>query len=305
MASDPAARTQLFVDELGIEPWYFTVHGGTKFVYLNSMYGERVAALEGATLTLLIPDAHIEPMGLGTYLREMISGIPVVVRLDAVDSSHTELQALFTTGSFVGDGGDGADGAPAYIKPVDQGPCVASTFALDGPCFSSSPVTLEIDLGKVLGFPLPLGWRIRAELKDLTLSGVLTDSGAVQQGVALTILDFNLGARDIEAIIIQEYCAGKLEGCVPGDDGMPACPDAPGEEFFGQIPEQCDFRIVGIGLRIVFHIFESVTDLAVTLDANFGTYPAFESEAATPGGIAPDLFAPAPEGTCPADGDNP
>ena len=254
------------------------------------------AGLEGLPLALRVPDAHIQPMGLGTYLRELIGEVPLVVRLGTLDGSQAEIAALFTVGVSVG---DGADGAPPYIKPITDGPCVASLLALDGPCFTSSPVTLEIDLGRILGFPLPPGWRIRAELRDLVLSGVLTDSGLVEQGVLEATLDFTLGARDLEAIITQEYCKGTEAGCVPGAAGMPACPEEPGPEFFAQIPVACDVSVLGIGLRLVFRIFESVPDLAVALDANFQVWPASVLEEPAPGGIAPALFAPIPEGTCP------
>ncbi len=430
IAPDPEARTQLFEDELGIEPWTYTEHGGTRFVYLNSMYDPRVAsslglngamgaaqlqwldevlsdgvaavlfmhhppgivledgeeslgtvisdhadtvlaifvghihvwgrdvfegvpvylteagydgdgvhhvrvdaaagtveilnedeidygetekvpcdpardpiltdpaALEGTPLVLLLPDAHVQPMGLGTYLREVISQVPLVIRLGATDGTQTEITALVTAGARVG---DAADGAPAYIKPVADGPCVATFLALDGPCFSTAPVSLEIDISKLLGVPLPPGWRLRATLVDLSLSGVLTDAGFVEQGVLEATLDFTLGGQDLEGIIVHEYCKGTLEGCVPGEGDMPVCPAEPGPELFAELPVECDVKLLGIGLRTIFGIFESVPDLAVALDANFHVWPADVLEEPAPGSIAPDLFAPAPEGTCPAD----
>jgi len=254
------------------------------------------APLEGLPLVLQLPDAQIQPMGLGTYLREVISEIPLVVRLGA--SAGDELAALVTVGKR---SGDGADGAPAYIKHLADGPCAATFLTLDGPCFSTAPVALEIEIGGLLGFPLPPGWQLRAGLTDLTLTGVLDDDGLVAQGVLATTLDFEPGARDVEAILVQEYCKGSLAGCVPGDGDMPACPDDPGPEFFGEIPLVCDVNILGFGLRFLFDIFESVPDLKVSLDANFTVWPAEILEEPTPGAIAPDLFSMAPEGTCPAD----
>ncbi|MFH1531843.1 MAG: metallophosphoesterase [Pseudomonadota bacterium] len=425
---DPEARTQLFKDELGIDPWHFTEHGGMRFVYLNGMIGPKAApslglngslgqdqlawldallddgvpsvlfvhqppssildeggtdlatvvrdhaesvlaifvghihvwgrdsfegvpvyltsagyggedfhhvrvdpaagtveilnadgidygeteivpcdpardpvlmdpaALEGVPLVLQVPDAHIQPMGLGTYLREVISEIPLVVRLGATAGS--EVAALITVGKRVGDAGEGA---PAYIKPLVDGPCAATVLALDGPCFSTAPVDLEIEIGGLLGFPLPPGWRLRAALRELTLTGVLHDDGGVDQGVLETILDFEPGARDVEAILVTEYCKGSLAGCLPGEGDMPACPDAPGPEFFSEIPPACDVNILGFGLRFLFDIFESVPDLEVSLSANFTVWPAAVLEEPGPGGVSPALFTPAPEGTCPAD----
>lgn len=254
------------------------------------------AALEGIPLVLKLPDAQIEPMGLGTYLREVIAEIPLVVRLGA--SAGDEIAALVTVGKR---SGDGADGAPAYIKPMKDGPCAATFLALDGPCFSTAPVTMEIEIGGMLGFPLPPGWALHAALVDLTLSGVLTDAGLVEQGLLETILDFEPGARDVEAILVQEYCKGSLAGCVPGEGEMPACPDPAGLDFFAEIPLECDVNILGFGLRFLFDIFESVPDLRVTLDANFTVWPAAVLEEPAAGAVSPELFAIAPEGTCPAD----
>jgi hypothetical protein len=430
MTGDPTGRTSFFQDEVGVEPWYFTEHGGMRFVYLNSMYGERVAdsfglngsmgveqlkwldellaeeiptvlflhhppatvledgeesletvvrehadavlaifvghihvwgrsefegvpvyiteagydgvglhhvrvdgeagtveilnedeldygetvevpcvpedepqltnleSLAGSLLVLQVPDAHISPMGLGSYLRNLVSDIPLVIKLGESAPDGKSVAALVTTGS---NKGDGADGAPAYIQPVLDGPCLATTLALDGACFVTSPVTLAIDLGKVLGFPLPMGWRVRAEFRDLVFSGVLTDAGAVEMGVLRTTLDFNLGAHDVEGIIIQEYCAGKLDNCEPGTAGRPVCPEEPGLDFFQEIPANCDVTIVGIGLRTLFSMFESVEGYAVELDANFETFAAHESATPEPGGLAAELFAPLPEGNCPTE----
>ncbi len=430
MTPDPAARTQLFEDELGVPAWHYTTHGGMRFVYLNGMIGPKAApslglngslgseqlawlddllddgvrsllflhqppssileaegtetslaevvadhadtvlgifvghihvwgrdtyegvpvyltsagygghamhhvrvdpeagtveilnadgidygetehvpcdpardpvltdaaALEGLPLVLEVPDAQIQPMGLGTYLREVIGEIPLVVRLGA--TAGDELAALITVGKR---SGDGADGAPAYIKHLADAPCAATFLTLDGPCFSTTPVALEIEIGGLLGFPLPPGWQLRAGLSDLTLTGVLDDDGLVGQGVLATTLDFEPGARDVEAILVQEYCNNKLAGCTPGEGDMPACPAEPGLEFFGDIPAECDVNILGFGLRFLFDIFESVPDLKVSLDANFTTWPAEIMDEPTPGAVAPDLFSVAPEGTCPAE----
>jgi len=430
MTGDPTGRTEFFDNEVGIEPWYFTEHGGMRFVYLNSMHGERVAdslglngsmgseqlqwldellaegiptvlflhhppgtvledgdvtletvvrehaeevlaifvghihvwgraefegvpvyiteagydgvglhlvrvdggagtveilnedeidygetvevpcvadeepqltdaaGLAGELLVLQVPDAHVSPMGLGSYLRNLISDIPLVVKLGEAGPDGLEMSALITTGTLKG---DGADGAPAYIKPVVDGPCLITNLTLDGACFVTSPVTLAIDLGKVLGFPLPMGWLVRAEFKDLVLSGALTDAGSVELGVLRTTLDFNLGAQDVEGIIIQEYCAGKLDNCEPGSTGKPLCPEEPGLDFFGQIPSTCDVTIVGVGLRTLFSMFESVEGYEVELDANFTTFAAHESVTPEPGGLALGLFAPSPDGNCPAE----
>jgi hypothetical protein len=430
LTKNPAAREALFKSELGLEPWYYTEHGGMRFVYLDSMhgprgaetlglngclgdeqlawldalladgvaavlflhhppgaaleageatlesvikkhagnilavfvghvhvwarsdiggvplyvtaagfggqalhhvrvdpaagtveilneaeidYGETVetpcdpaqelplanpAALEGVVLSAWMPDAHIEPVGLGTYLRELAPKVPLVLRLGQPGEGGKTLFALLVSGRYEG---DAAEGLPPYVAGIEDGECLPVSVGLDGPCFETGPVTLTPDLAQMLGVPLLPGWRLRAELRDLVLTGVLADGGVVDHGVLRATLDLSLGIEDVQGIIVQEYCAGTLEGCQPGAAGMPACPESPGPDFFSEVPEKCDFTLFGAGLRMVFAILESVPGNAVQIDANFSTVLAAESETALPGRVAPGLFAAAPEGTCPAD----
>jgi hypothetical protein len=58
---------------------------------------------------------------------------------------------------------------------------------------------------------------------------------------------------------------------------------------------------VGIGLRTLFSMFESVEGYTVELDANFETFQAHESATQEPGGLAAELFAPMPGGNCPTE----
>ncbi len=423
MTADPLVRTQVFQEAIGLPPWHYTVHGGMKFVHLNSLYGPLAAdslglngslgeeqlawldqvladgvpailflhhppstvleegeltlekliakynenvlavfvghihvwasseisgvpvyitsagfrgedfhhvrvdpiagtveilnldsidygetvevpcepqrdpgltmpeALAGAVLVLQVEDGHIEPMGLGSYLRELVSAIPMAVQLGATGTADS-IPAAITVAKTVG---DGADGIPAHLAPVAEGVCAALEFQLDGPCFTTTAVDLPINLGKVLGFPLPPGWQLRAELQDLVLTGALVDGPAVELGVLRATIDFNLGSEDLKSIIVSEYCAGKISSCSPGQGTMPACPTDPGPEFFDTLPPNCDVSILGIGLRTIFDIFASVPGLAVELDANFDIFPATESSEPTPGTVAPELFV-----TCPS-----
>ncbi len=253
---------------------------------------------EGKVLILDVPDGHIEPMGLGTYLRETMSQIPMAIRLGNPGGDTESIPALITIGKTVG---DGTADAPPYLDQTNQAPCMELDFLLDGPCFTTTPIDLKVNLGPVMGLPLPPGWQLRAEFKDFTLSGEFTPEGNVENGIVMAAIDFNLGAEDLKQIITSQYCAGKMADCTPGDADLPLCPEPLDSNiFFDSIPAQCDVNLLGIGLRSIFSIFASVPGLAVQLDANFTTFAGVESETAEPGAFAPDLFAPLPEGSCPA-----
>lgn len=260
---------------------------------------ENPEGLEGTVLLLDVPDGHIQPMGLGTYLREMMADIPIAIQLLQSDSSGGSVSGLITLGKS---SGDPEDGAPAYMTIASQAPCVTLEFILTGPCFETSPVDLPMNLGPMFGIPLPPGWQLRAELAGLILSGMLNDAGEVEFGVLRSTIDFNLGAEDLKNIIITEYCAGNMPQCTPGAVAdLPQCPEAVDATFFDAIPTRCDVDILGIGMRTVFSIFNSVPGLVLNLDANFSTFLATENESTSAGSYSPKLFAPAPEGNCPVE----
>ncbi len=387
--SDRDARDDLFRDEIGFEPWYYTVHGGTKFIYLNSMHGDRwqesiglngsmgeaqldwldatladgrpallfvhhppstilergsttltdiieqhsanilaifvghvhvyarstvagvplyvtdagykgeavhhvrvdpasgsveilnegeidygetefhqcdstqgelppASVLEGRTLTLSIPDSHVEPIGLGSYLREVVAQIPLVVHVKGV--SGGDITGELTSGEYPGVCGEVGGDSEA---------CPSVLLQVDGSCFSSEPVTLRVDLSRLLGLPLPAGWRIRADFENLVLSGRVDEEGLFVDGVLRADLSLAVGVKDIEAIIVQQYCGGKLAGCKPGTKGAPECSEEPDEGFFGKIPSVCDVEIAGLGLRTIFRVLDSVPGFVVEMDANF------------------------------------
>jgi hypothetical protein len=259
---------------------------------------EDLAALAGAILELRVPEAHIEPMGLGTYLTEMVAGVPLVLLLGEPEPTGKTIPALLASGAFYG---DGTIVAPPYVKPVAGGACVGLEIAVDGPCIQTSPVTLAVEIGKTLGLPLPPGWRIRAELADMAFSGVLADGPALLQGVMRATLDLNLGLQDVRQILVEEYCAKKLAGCMPGAAGMPVCPAEPGVELFDEIPEYCDVDLLGFGLRTLFSILESVPGYTLQIEANFSTWAGQTAPDPQPGAVAPNLFASESDGgTCPA-----
>jgi len=255
-------------------------------------------ALSGTTFVLRMSHAHVEPMGLGSYLGAVLSTLPIALHLKEAGAEGEELSALVTIGKFKG---DSSGVAPPYMSPATDGPCAAAQFALNGSCFTTAPVTLTIDVGETMGFPLPPGWIIRADLEDLSLSGSLADDPAVRQGVLRATLDVGPGVKDLEKIIVDGYCGGQIDGCLPGKAGMPSCPNDPGADFFAQIPQHCDIWIGELGLRLAFSILESIPNHRVELEANFEIFAACQSKTESPGCTDPDLFASAPGGSCPAD----
>ena len=245
-----------------------------------------LSGFEGALLEVIITDAAATPEGFGTYLEEAVSMIPMVFFLGAPDPTGLAIPALLAAGRFAG---DGAPGKPPYVAALEDSAPIPMSLALDDPCVSTSPVILTFDLAQALGLSLKPGWAIRVDLEKLTFEGRLDDAPGISGGLLHATVDLSPGVTDIKDIVISEYCADAIPGCVPGADGMPACPAAAGVDFFDEIPASCDVNVYGIGIRMVLAMLETVPDYTASLDANFITYAAIEGPGA-PGEVDPAMF---------------
>jgi hypothetical protein len=107
-------------------------------------------------------------------------------------------------------------------------------------------------------------------------------------------------AGDVKTIVAKAYCAGSLDGCLPGQDAAhPACPVEPAAELFDLLPESCDLSIEGIPARLLLGLLEEVPDEFHVTGEVVGTVLA-PSEAPAANACDPKVFAPAPDGNCPA-----
>lgn len=244
------------------------------------------AAVQGTYLELLISDATAEPAGFGTYLEEAVKMIPFVFKMGAVDPSGLAISAHLAMGAWVGSG----PLSPKYVAALTDGPCLQVGFLLDSPCFETSPVSLTFDLAKSLGIALPAGHQIRVTLKDLSFYGALTDTPSISKGLMHAKVDLNPGVEDLQNLLVEQYCAGKIGTCQPGVDTMPACAAPIPEDFFTKIPTKCDVKIGSIGIRMVLGMMKTVPGYVATMDAHYTTYKATESQTSATGAVDPDLF---------------
>lgn len=280
---DPEARTVEILNEALID--YGEVEATACDPAEHPALGD-LSAFEGAYVEVLVTDAAATPEGFGTYLEEAVTMVPMVFRFGAPDPSGLAIPALLTAGRFVG---DGAPGKPPYIGAIEGGEALPVSFAVDDPCAFTSPAVLTFDLGQAFGLPLKPGWAIRVDLTELAFEGRLTAAPGIEEGVFHATVDLTQGAADIKTIVISEYCAGAIPGCAPGTGTMPACPTDPDVAFFEEIPVSCDVNVVGIGIRMVLAMLQTVPDYMAWMDAGFITYAATPGLGA-PGEVDPALF---------------
>lgn len=247
---------------------------------------------------LLIESAVAEPSGFGEYLEEAIKGLPLLLRFEAPDPSGKVLPGRLTIGTYVG---NGFGAVPPYIDTVAGAPCLIVDLLLDNPCFLSQPVNLTMDLAKGFGLPFPDGWNMRVAMTGVQFQGYATadDDPIMADGLLTMGLDLNLTIADVQQIVVDEYCAGKIGTCQPGTGDMPYCPEgAAGPEFFEEIPTNCDVKVGGFGLRMVLTLIQTVPDGKGTVRALYETWHPEASAIAKVGGYSPDLFSMKAGGNC-------
>jgi len=245
-------------------------------------------ALDGTYLELMISDAVAEPAGFGTYLEEAVKMIPFVLKMGQLDPSGLAISGHLAMGAWVG---SAVPAKPKYVDALANGPCLQVGFLLDTPCFETSPVSLTFDLAKSLGIGLPTGHQIRVTLRDLSFYGALSDAPSITGGLMHARVDLNPGVEDLERLLVEQYCDGKIAACPPGSaENLPTCPDEPGLELFDELPSKCDVKIGSIGIRMVLGMMKTVPDYIATMDAHYTTYKASESTSVQAGSIDPGLF---------------
>jgi len=163
-------------------------------------------------------------------------------------------------------------------------------------------VSFSIDVSKAFGLPLDPGWNMRVLLTDFRIQGVL-DVGVhprLSLGMVSMGADFSVTIADLNDIVVGEYCQGAIEGCEPGVDEMPVCPQAPDGEFFDEIPQGCDVNILGFGVRMLLGLVTSVPGAEGAIKANVESHVPQFTQAPQPGGCSPLLFDVSPGGNCEA-----
>lgn len=235
--------------------------------------------------------------GMAQYVGEALAEIPFVVSIDAWDAETPGWEARLTIASRWA-----TSGLWTY---VEGSPCLPFDFGMAGPCMSAGPLVLTIDiLPFVSGLsedPIDPAWKARLDVQDLHVSGRMGVDGdgvpVLEEGVVEATLGKERTVTDLRGVMVVEYCAGRMDGCPPGEGGLPACPDQPDETFFESIPEECDISIQGLGGRMVLDMVDSLPE---TLNVVGVAYTEVLVVGSDPGSadVVPELFDTTEGGNC-------
>lgn len=214
----------------------------------------------GTVQALRIERTVTSSAGMAQYVGEALAEIPFVLSVDAWDADAPGWNARLTIASRWA-----TSGLWTYVQ---GSPCEPFDFDLAGPCMEAGPLALTIDiLPFVSGLsedPIDPSWQARLDVQDFRVSGRIgTDADGVpilEEGIVEASLGKERTETDLYNVMVIEYCAGRMEGCPPGEGGLPACPDQPDATFFQSIPLECDISIQGIGGRMVLDMIASLPE---------------------------------------------
>lgn len=226
--------------------------------------------------------------GLEGFQGDALDDFPPVIRFESWDAGSGSWAANLTLG--ISQGG--------YIVYTDGIPCAALVMELDGVCATSNAVAFDLDAAPILeaalGIPVDPDWVLRAAVENLWVEAKVEEVGGVPvltEGLLHLAASATQTIEDLKTIVANEYCAGKLAGCVPGEEGMPACPGEVTPGFFDQVPESCDMTLGGLSMRFILLFAASYPLDNINLQGELWTTPITVSDTPAAGFADPLLFS--------------
>ena len=265
---------------------------------------------------LVLQEAESDAPGVGSYLADGVKQVAFLLALNQFDQSQTYISSTLSGGKFVSEEETAEETPveenstqntanadeqtlPDYVAKQDGVPCFPLDIIITDPCFETIPVDFEIDLRNSLPADVLEEWQIKdewefkADLKNLHLTGLLDNSGEtphIENGIFSATVDITKIIIEIKNIFITEYCAGNSEGCEPGSEGIPACPQEVDIEFFEQIPEECEVDVANMGLRVVLMFLNTVPGGKANVTATFNSFIPVMTKQSQPGGADPAIL---------------
>ena len=259
-------------------------------------------ATEGTTQVLRVGSMVSNLPGLEAFEGDALDSAPPVLHVVEAETPEAESGATLRLRVTFGKNEDG------FVVALPGFPCLEMEATLDGPCFVTDAVRVELDavplLEAFLEASIDPSWQVRLHIESLWFEGrweARATGGVPEIAEGLLHLDGSgtQTIEDLKSVLVGEYCAGQIDGCEPGaSDAFPTCPDPFDHTFLDSIPDACDVTVAGYPLRFLL-LFAS----SYPLD-NISMLGAFHAEArelsATPGAglVDEQLFSTEPGGGC-------
>ena len=227
--------------------------------------------------------------GLEGFDGDAMDKVPLVLRVNSWDPTEQQFHAELT----VGQKNDG------WVEYTAGSPCSDIVLNVDGPCVVSDSVALWLDALTLVeswtGVVVDVPGQVRISIESLWFEAELVEEDGVphiDEGVVHMNGSGTQALEDLQLILINEYCAGNIDGCEPGSsDSFPACPAEPDLSFFDSVPPACDVDVGQYELRFFLMFLSSYPLDNITLVGEFSTEVRPVSDESEDGSIDSRLFA--------------
>jgi hypothetical protein len=172
------------------------------------------AALEETNQVIWMRNMMTNLPGLEGFDGESMNDTPFVLRIDGWDEMAGRLDGRLSLGEYAG----------GAVHNMPGAPCVPLNFGVAGPCLESDDAPFTLDLAPLLTslFDLALEspWNMRLDVQSFTIDARAEvpdgETPRLASGFVYLVGSATRGLGDLRRLLVAEYCAGRIPGCVPG-----------------------------------------------------------------------------------------
>ncbi len=257
----------------------------------------------GTVQKLDVTNGVSDAEGLGEMLGEGLAQIPFVISFDGYEDGTGYASRMTIASRWEIDN---------FLTYVAGSPCVEMGIHWKGgePCFEAGPFNIQAQLISFLSSvsedPVNPDWKANLDIRNMVFEGCIRndDNGipVIADGLVYATILRDPTIADLSRILVDEYCAGRIEGCTPGADSLPACPGTLDvgtyESIFADIRYSCDVQVMGFGLVSLIDMLATLPD-ETHVTGQISTSVITVSDTPEEGGQASsDLFNAEPGHNC-------
>ena len=170
----------------------------------------------GTVQKLDVTNGVSDAEGLGEMLGEGLAQIPFVISFDGYEDGTGYASRMTIASRWEIDN---------FLTYVAGSPCVEMGIHWKGgePCFEAGPFNIQAQLISFLSSvsedPVNPDWKANLDIRNMVFEGCIRndDNGipVIADGLVYATILRDPTIADLSRILVDEYCAGRIEGCTP------------------------------------------------------------------------------------------
>jgi hypothetical protein len=219
----------------------------------------------GTVQRLDVTEGFSDATGIGEMLGEALGSIPFVLSFDAYDAEDGYTTRLTIASRWEIDG---------FLTVVPGSPCLEVMLRNEEgvPCFDAGPFNIEADVIAFLAAfsedPVNPDWKAVLDIRNMIFEGKIgnAEDGTpiISDGLVYATIMRDPTIQDLKGILVGEYCGGRADGCIPGENDLPVCPGTLDDNavnlIFPDIQYKCDVMVMGFGIVGLIEMFAGLPE---------------------------------------------